>query len=166
MLQSFYRQKLAEKGETMKGLKAIIFSVVLITATMGAGGTAFAAAPTAPARVDPLAYSAHTSIGFKFINDGIKYIQPNGQYLKNAWISVGNQKWCFDGNGNMLLGFYVIDNHLWGLTYEGTATLMDPAVPVAPANNITSAGVPVIAPVPVQPVPAQTTPVQPVPAKK
>ena len=137
----------------MKGLKAIIFSVVLITAAMGAGGTAFAAA--AP-KVDPLAYSAHTSIGFKFINDGIKYIQPNGQYIKNAWISVGNQKWCFDGNGNMLLGFYVIDNHLCGLTYEGTATLMDPAVPVAPATTINSAGVPVIAPVPVQPVPATT----------
>lgn len=125
----------------MKKIKAIILTLVILMTVFGTVTTAYAADP-----IDPLSYSAHTSIGFKFINDGIKYIQPNGQYLKNAWVQVGNQKWCFDSNGNMLLGFYVIDNHLWGLTYEGVVTLMDPAVPVAPAASITPAGVPVIAP--------------------
>ena len=143
----------------MKGLKALIFTATLITLIVGAGAGAYAA------NIDPLNYSAHSSIGFKYMNGGIKYIQPNGTLLTNAWVQVGNQKWCFDGNGNMLMGFYVVDNHMWGLTYDGVATLMDPAIPVAPVYTVGPAAPPIPYVVPAQPPLAATAPV-PAPAKK
>ncbi len=96
-----------------------LFAAAVLAAALFLTGTVFAA------EIDPVERSLYPDTGFKVTYKGIKYVKPNGEFLKDSWLFIGQQAWCFDGDGLMATGVRVVNGKEWNLSYEGKAAPMD-----------------------------------------
>lgn len=74
------------------------------------------------------AFAGYSDSGFETTDQGIKYRMSDGSYLTSSWLTIGSQKWAFDGNGILLTGSHVIDGESWLLSIEGIATQQETSV--------------------------------------
>ena len=105
-----------------------LFAAAIIAAAFFMTGTLYAA------EIDPVERSLYPDTGFKVTYKGIKYVKPNGEFLKDSWLLIGQQAWCFDGDGLMATGVRVVNGLEWNLSYEGKAAPLN-ALQAAPGQT-------------------------------
>ncbi len=96
----------------MKGIKAFVLAMTVFASFIYVG-------------VCQSAFAGYPGSGFETTDQGIKYRMSDGSYLSSSWLTIGSQKWAFDGNGLLLTGNHMIDGETWTLSLEGLAIQQD-----------------------------------------
>ncbi len=96
------------------------FAAILMAAILVFGNGSLMAS-----EINPVERSLYPDTGFKVTYKGVKYVKPNGEFLKDSWLIIGPQAWCFDGDGIMATGVRVVNGKEWTLTLEGAAAPLD-----------------------------------------